>query len=42
MPAVTMTNVSPIASRTTSEVVSAIWERFDVVRNVLGGVESQK
>ena len=42
MPAVTMTNVSPIASRTTSEVVSAICERFDQVRNVPGGVESQK
>ena len=42
MPAVVITNVSPIASSTTSDVVSPICERFDQVRNVAGGVPSQK
>jgi hypothetical protein len=37
-----MTNVSPIASRITSDVVSAICSRFVQVRNVPEGVESQK
>ena len=40
IPAVTITNVSPIASRTTSEVLSAICSRFVHVRNVPDGVES--
>ena len=42
IPAVTITNVSPMASRITSDVVSAICCRFVPVRNVPDGVESQK
>jgi hypothetical protein len=42
IPAVTITNVSPMASRITSDVVSAICWRFVPVRNVPEGVESQK
>jgi hypothetical protein len=37
-----MTKVMPIASRITSEVFSAICERFVPVRNVPEGVDSQK
>ena len=42
IPAVTMTNVSPIASRITSDVLRAICSRFLQVRKVPDGVESQK
>ena len=42
IPAVTITNVSPIASRITSEVLRAICSRLLHVRKVPGGVVSQK
>src|SRR6266536_4611056 len=42
MPAVTITNVSPIASSITSDVLSPICVRFGRLRNVPDGVESQK
>jgi hypothetical protein len=42
IPAVTITNVIPIASRITSDVLSAICWRFVQVRKVPEGVETQK